>query len=268
MYKECVGMCKECAGMCKIYNNPDHSVLHHLVSPLQRVKMNVISAAKPHACHLCDKRFGRRYSLRRHVESLHTDEESQSDVDSDTNSSVNYEPQLKKSRVDLDEEYSETESTEDEHQELNHESETEGENDEVDELTDEDDDSTEEDDSSSDLEDNVTFLDWLAEAKESIHKPWSVKYEKYISEGLNADQAKEKANRKTRWDLKRMFFNRYKDFLTSYLHLQDNETHLEVVEDLEDKVHKGMDVNKALNRVMPKHWSKFKALFHHEEVAV
>jgi len=224
--------------------------------------MDVISIGKPHECHYCNKRFGRKCFLRRHMESLHTGEESQTDVDVDSDSSVDYyKPQLKRSRIDSDDEHSETESTEDEQNESDSDLETDPE-----EESDEDEvDSTDEDDPSSDLEDNATFRDWLDEAKDTTKKPWRVKYEKYINEGMDADQAKEKAHRKTLWELKRIFFNRYKDFLSSYLYLKDNETHLEVVEELEDKIQKGMDVSKALNRVVPKHRSKFKGLFHSEE---
>ena len=70
--------------------------------------MNVISAVKPHACHSCDKSFGRRYNLRRHIESVNTDEEGERDSD------IEYldEPRSKKSRF-----YSETEDPETEPEE-------------------------------------------------------------------------------------------------------------------------------------------------------
>ena len=62
------------------------------------------------------------------------------------------------------------------------------------------------------------------------------------------------------WAVKQIFFNKYKDFLSSYLHLKDNGTHQDIAEDLEEKVNKGMEVNKALNRVMPKLHTKFDGL--------
>ena len=51
-------------------------------------------------------------------------------------------------------------------------------------------------------------------------------------------------------------------FLSSYLHLKDNGTHQDIAEDLEEKINKGMEVNKALNRVglMPKLHTKFDGL--------
>ena len=84
-----------------------------------------------------------------------------------------------------------------------------------------DDDDEEDEQSSSDLEDNTTYQDWLAEAKEMTGDLWNMKYDKYTSEGMNEDQASEKANMKTQWAVKRNFFARFKDFLSSYLHLKE-----------------------------------------------
>ena len=88
-----------------------------------------------------------------------------------------------------------------------------------------------------------------------------MKYDKYINEGMSENQAKEKANRKTLWAVKRHFFARMKDFLTSYLSLKDDDTYQEIVEDLQEKLEKGMDVNKAMSRVIPKYQTKFDGLF-------
>ncbi len=228
--------------------------------------MNVMSADKPHLCHLCGKRFGRRYSLRRHAENAHTEEDSEMDdqVDGDSQTTHydqdHYEPRFKKnkgySEVGNDE-TTESEGEEDEHfKSGDSESEREEENETL---------SEEDEESSSELEDNVAYRDWLEEAKEAIDEQWNNKYEKYTSEGMNEDQAREKADRKTHWVLKRIFFDKYMDFLSSYLHLKDDNTHQEVLEDIEEKVDKGMDINKALSRVMPRHHAKFKGLFYLQE---
>ena len=159
---------------------------------------------------------------------------------------------------DSETESSETESTqyEDEAGENDSESETEEENDE----------SSDEDDLSSDVEDNAAYQDWLEEAKGATEEMWTDKYEKYLKENMDEDQAKEKANRKTLWAVKRIFFNTYKDFLSSYLYLEDNDIHQEIVEDLKEKIDdKGMALNKAINRVLPKHQAKFEGLFQHDE---
>ena len=122
-----------------------------------------------------------------------------------------------------------------------------------------------EDESSSDLEDNPIFQDWLEEAKEATNDKRNEKYEKYIDEGMSEEEALEKAAIKIRWAVKRNFFARFKDFLTSYLHLRDNSTFQEVVGEIDGKVEKGMDVHKALSRVMPKYKIKFNGLFDLDE---
>ena len=126
------------------------------------------------------------------------------------------------------------------------------------ELADDNDD--EDDQSSSDLKDNIAYQDWLAVAKETTGNLWNMKYDKYTSEGMSEDQATEKVNMKTQWAVKRNFFARFKDFLTSYLHLKDDEAYKDVW-DLEEKIEKGLDINKAVNRIMAKHEAKFNALF-------
>ena len=111
------------------------------------------------------------------------------------------------------------------------------------------------------MEDNTVYQDWLAEAKETTGDLWNMKYDKYTSEGMSEDQATEKANMKTQWAVKRNFFSRFKDFLSSYLHLKDDEAYQDIVWDLEEKIEKGVDITKAINRIMAKHEAKFNALF-------
>ena len=216
--------------------------------------MNPISGVKRHACHYCDKRFERSYNLRRHVENIHAEDESETHEDD----GYDAKPDFKRRRIEDSElEDSASESTQD--------TDDSEEGDITDVETDESGSSADEDDSSSDVEDNVTYRYWLEEAKEATEEMWSHKYEKYINDGMSGDQAKEKANMKTLWAVKRIFFNKYKDFLSSYLHLKDNEAHQDIVEDLEEKVGKGMEVNTALNRLLPKYQMMFEGLFQQDE---
>ena len=225
--------------------------------------MNVVSAVKRHSCHYCDKSFGRRYNLRRHVENLHAEHKYASTEDDAEDSG----PDCKRHKYeDSETNSSETESSQSEDEDnegSSSESETEVEDDDSaeSETEVEDDDSANEDETSSDLEDNVAYQDWMEEAMESTGEIRNEKYEKYVSEGMQEDQAKQKAHMKTLWAVKRIFFNTYKDFLSSYLHLKDNDTHREIVENLEEKVNNGMEVNKALDRVIPKHQAIFDGLF-------
>ena len=203
----------------------------HSMRRSQTVNMNSLSVIKPHACHLCSKAFARKYTLHRHVENVHGEEQS---TDGEENTEMRYSPgseyeSLYKKRTCMSPEHSDESSGEDD-------SESESE----DNVESADDDDDEDEQSSSDLEDNTAYQDWLAEAKETTGDLWNIKYDKYTSEGMSEDQATEKANMKTQWAVKRNFFARFKDFLSSYLHLKDD---------------------KAINRIMAKHEAKFNALF-------
>ena len=226
----------------------------HSVRRSQTVNMNSLSVIKPHACHLCDKSFTRKYTLHRHMENMHGEEQSTDDeenIEMENSPGSEYEPLHKKGRC-MSPEHSDESSREDDSA-----SESEG------ESTDDSDDEDEQ--SSSDLEDNIAYQDWLAEAKETTEDLWKIKYDKYTSEGMSEDQATEKADMKTQWAVKRNFFARFKDFLSSYLHLKDDETYQDIVWDLEEKIEKGMDINKAIHRIMAKHEEKFNALFQADE---
>ena len=230
--------------------------------------MNAISAIKPYACHRCNQSYSRRYNLLRHKENAHgADESDMDDIADDRNigtfrsgnSNVHVDDcqaGFKKRRFqDSETDSCETEST----VESDDSEESDGESEEG-----ETDDSSEEDGSSSELEDNVAYQDWLEAAKEATKDMWNEKHEKYIDSGMDEDQAIGKANRKTLWAVKRIFFDSYRNFLSSYLFLEDNETHQLILEDLKEKIDKGMDVDKALNRVMAKHHADFLGLFQHD----
>ena len=82
---------------------------------------------------------------------------------------------------------------------------------------------------------------------------------------MSEDQAGEKANAKTLWAVKRNFFARFMDFFLNYLRLKDDDTYQEITSDLEEKIEKGVDINKALNRVIARYKSKFEGLFVQDE---
>lgn len=213
---------------------------------------------------MCDKTFGRRYTLNRHMKNIHNKEPSAPDERHYTRDH-SYEPVNKKYRVDdseMEDSESESESSQDtdEYDEDN----SSGDYSEAEEEGD-DEESSDGDESSSELEDNIAYQDWLEEAKTSTQEIWDVKYEKYINEGMSEDQAREKAERKTLWAVKKHFFNSYADFLFSYLHVKDDDTHQEIVDDIEEKLVKGIPVNKALNRVIPKYQARFDGLFQENE---
>ena len=55
-------------------------------------------------------------------------------------------------------------------------------------------------------------------------------------------------------------FSRFKDFLGISLLLKDNDTYREVVEDLEEILEKGMDVDKAGTDISTTNVDKFRAI--------
>ena len=147
--------------------------------------------------------------MRRQVESVHSEDQSVNSVDSSemeyNDQSEHYEPYYKKRRVD-EYEHAEECSEEEECSEIDvseSERETEG-NEESDKEEEE------EDQSSSDLEDYTVYQDWLQEAKDETENMWNVKYEKYTIEGMIEDDAREKANTKALWAVKRNFSARFK----------------------------------------------------------
>ena len=103
-----------------------------------------------------------------------------------------------------------------------------------------DDDDEEDDQSSSDFEVNIAYQDWLAEAKETTEDLLEMMFDQYTGEGMNGDQASEKSYMKTQWAVKRNFFTRFKDFLSSYFHFKDDETYKDIIRDIEDKIKKCM----------------------------
>ena len=177
--------------------------------------MASISAFKPHSCHACDKRFDRSFNLRRHVKTMHGEEE--------------------------EEERSVTDDSEPEHS-----------------ATDDSDASV---DSDAEPEDNVAYREWYKRARLATREMRTRKYEKYVDEGMDEDLAEEKAGAKVAWAVKRDFFDSYGTFLSQNVHLKDDDTHQEIVADLEEKTDKGVDVSKALKITLAKYRPKFEGLF-------
>jgi hypothetical protein len=119
--------------------------------------------------------------------------------------------------------------------------------------------------SSDELEDNPAYLEWYERAVESTREMRGEKYEKYIAEGMDDELAKEKANMKILWAVKRYFFESYETFLALGIHLKDDDTHQEIMDDIEEKIDNGVSEGKAIKRVIAKHRAKFEGIFQREE---
>ena len=83
------------------------------------------------------------------------------------------------------------------------------------------------------------------------------KYEQFISDGMEDEQARIRAHGKIVWAIKSKFFDTYSRFLeeTSLLQKED-ETHQDILLDIEDKTEKGIDAFKPMKRVLTKHKQK------------
>ena len=111
------------------------------------------------------------------------------------------------------------------------------------------------------LEDNETYQAWYEEAIQATQEMRTEKFEKSISQGMDEDAAKEKAYIKTLWAVKNVFFKRYEEFLKPYIFLKDDDTHQDIIDDLEKKLNMGANAKTALRRVMVKHRTRFDGLF-------
>ena len=90
------------------------------------------------------------------------------------------------------------------------------------------------------------------------------KYEKYVGEGMAEQRAKEKAFERTLWATKSNFFNTYEEFLEATVQLEDDDSHQEIIADIEEKMRRGLDSRKAVKRVLPKHKHQFESLFEYK----
>ena len=119
--------------------------------------------------------------------------------------------------------------------------------------------------SSEEIEDNPTYWEWYQQALRDTQERRDKKYEKYINEGMDEEDAREKAHEKILWLVKRIFFDHYTTYLSQNLHLKDNEIHQEIMDDLEEKTDKGMDVDRSIKKTMVQHKAKFDQLFEYDE---
>ena len=226
--------------------------------------MYKINPIKRYSCSLCHKTYSRRHDLERHRKSAHIqigDISQDSNIDDRRNEDEMH--TLKKLRLGKfqDDEY-EKEEGELEDDDM----ETEDEEEEEDE---EDDDESEDERSdmihNRDPEDNQGYQEWYQQAMADTEEMRNDKYNKYISEGLSENEAQEKARVKVLWAVKHIFFDHYTVFLRQNVYLEEDDTHQEIISNIQKKIDNGMKVTKAVSRVLAKHKADFEGLFSNKD---
>jgi len=191
--------------------------------------MNGRDGTAKFVCMRCGKSFRRKFNMERHIQTMHSREDS----------------------APMDEEESEYRSSEESEREDPQSESSDQENSEPKEESDV-------------LEDNAVFREWLDVAKDGAREMRESKYEKYVNHGVNEGEAMEKAYVKSLPEVKRIFFDHYETFLWRYQTLRYDEIHQEIVEDLEGRLDGGVDIRHAVKRAMAKHKHEFEGLFQYE----
>ena len=115
--------------------------------------------------------------------------------------------------------------------------------------------------SSDDLEDHSVYRGWYDDAVEASQQSRTEKFEKYLKDDMPEDRAREKAYARNLWATKNDFFDSFGTFLEQIQLIQEDQTYQDILSDFEEKVEEGMDVRRAVKRVLPKHKTKFESLF-------
>ena len=116
--------------------------------------------------------------------------------------------------------------------------------------------------SSEDLEDNSVYRRWYDDAVEASQQSRTEKFEKYLKEDMPEDRAREKAYIcQNRLGYQKRFFDSFGTFLEQIQLIQKDKTYQDILSYIEEKVKGGMDIRKAVKRVLPKHKHKFESLF-------
>ena len=225
--------------------------------------MYAVTAPRRHVCSTCHKTYGRKFDLGRHIKLAHpdTEESENSDIDHLTS---RHELPLKRRHIEVDTD--DADSDGDDTDETDDDGNSDDQDEESNEVEgeEEDEDENSEVSHTEDPEDNQAYQDWLEHAMTETEERRSEKYNKYISEGLTNEEAKEKAHIKVLWAVKRIFFDDYSNFLQQNIHLDEDETHQKIMSDLQSKIENGMNTKDALSRTLVKHKPKFEGLFNYQ----
>ncbi|XP_063968459.1 uncharacterized protein LOC135157287 [Lytechinus pictus] len=206
--------------------------------------MNALDMSnRRYACSQCNRTYSRKFDMQRHEQKAHPDTEDEGKIESS-------DAEEGTSEDDYSEPPSQTEGVEE-----SSDSENDG----------EDESSMSETDNMDEIEDNPAYQVWLEQAMTATKDLRDEKYQKYISEGMEEEDAKEKAHVKLLWAVKRIFFDLYSKFLQQNISLGEADVNHEIVSDLKERLENGMEFQKAVQRVLARHGPQFDGLFQFQD---
>ena len=120
---------------------------------------------------------------------------------------------------------------------------------------------SEADDLDAHLQKNEVLQQWLDTAREASRQARTVRFEKYLAQGMEEADAKEKAHWKTTPEIKSEFFDNYETHLWEYKTLEFNHVHRDILHTMDNRLTDGVNIHHAIKRAVAKHKPEFEGLF-------
>ena len=119
------------------------------------------------------------------------------------------------------------------------------------------------DDSSEDvnIDDNEGYKTILHAAIDTAKDTWDKKYDKYVKEGMNEEDAIQQSNQKISPLVQRQFFKRYTELLKLIVPLDKSNVHSDIVRQIQDVVENNTDDETQIRRILMKNRHQFNELF-------
>ena len=111
------------------------------------------------------------------------------------------------------------------------------------------------------LEKNEVFQQWLDTAREASRQARTERFEKYLAQGMEEADAKEKAHWKTTPEIKSEFFDNYETHLWEYKTLEFNHVHRDILHTMDKRLTDWVNIHHAIKRAVAKHKPEFEGLF-------
>ena len=174
-----------------------------------------------YTCLRCGKTFARKFNMNRHLQTFHKEEDEGENSEEMKNKS------------------SDGSSDEEDVQSVGSEA----------------------DDLDAHLEKNEVFQQWLDTAREASRQARTERFEKYLAQGMEEADAKEKAHWKTTPEIKSEFFDNYETHLWEYKTLEFNLVHRDILHTMDKRLTDGVNIHHAIKRAVAKHKPEFERLF-------